>query len=88
MHDPDAGDPDAGFNLAAAAVDVLNGRRITDVAIESITGDLLLWLDGEYLVRTFVSDPTDSELWHIRDNVSRIRLKRSGRELTITPPDR
>jgi hypothetical protein len=82
-HDPDAEDPDAGFNLAAEAIDVLDGRRITDVIIELVTGDLFLSLEGDYLVRTFVSDPTDGELWHIRDNVSRSRRKRSGRDLTI-----
>ena len=46
-HDPDAEDPDARFNLAAEAVDVLNGRRITDVTIELVTGDLFLSLEGD-----------------------------------------
>jgi hypothetical protein len=87
MHNADAEDPDAGFNLAAEAVDVLNGRRIADLTIESGTGDLFLWLDGEYLVRTFVSDPMDDEIWHIRDNASGVRLTRSGRQMAIPAAD-
>ena len=85
--DPDAENPSAGFESAAGALDVLNHRLITDLAMEDVTGDLFLSLDGGYLLRTFVSDPEGDELWHIRDNVSRSRLCRSPRALTVTAPD-
>jgi hypothetical protein len=87
QHDPDAEKPDAGFECVAEALYILNDRRVTDLAIEAVTGDLFLSLEGGFLLRTFVSDPTDEELWHIRDNVSETRLRRSGRQLTIVEFD-
>jgi hypothetical protein len=87
QHDPEAENPDAGFESAADAVDVLNDRLVTDLAMEAVTGDLFLSLDGGYLLRTFVSDPEGDELWHIRDNVSKTRLRRSSREFTIVKVD-
>jgi hypothetical protein len=87
QHDSDAENSNAGFELVADAVDALNDRRVTDLAMEAITGDLFLSLEGGFLLRTFVSDPTDDELWHISDNVSHTRLCRSGQRLTITTRD-
>ena len=83
QNDPDATDPNAGFDRAADAVDILVGRTILDVRIEPVSGDLHIDLEGGILLRTFVSDTTADELWHIRDNVSATRLRRSGCELTI-----
>lgn len=81
--DPDASDPTAGFHRAADALDILVGRTILDVRMEAVSGDLHVELDGGVLLRTFVSDPSTDELWHIRDNTSAIRLCRTGNELTI-----
>lgn len=76
--DPDASDPEAGFRRASRAVDELLGRVLLEARVEEVTGDLLLDFDGRHLVRTFVSDPLDDELWHVRDNASGVRLRRSG----------
>jgi hypothetical protein len=78
QHDEDAEDPNAGFRRAAEAVDALVGRTLTDVRIEPVTGDLHIELEGGFLLRTFVSDPTNDHFWHVRDNVSGVALYRSA----------
>ena len=82
-HDPILENPDEGFHRAANAVDKLIGRKIEDVIIEDVTGDLIIKFDKGYLLRTFVSDPTTDELWHIRDNEKKEVLHRSGYEFLI-----
>ena len=87
QHETDAEDPDAGFNIAANAVDQLVGRTVVDLEISGSTGDLTLRLDGGLLLCTFVSDPSTDELWHIRDNATKHRLVRSGQSLEILAPE-
>jgi hypothetical protein len=87
QHDPDADNPDAGFNMAADAVDQLVGRTIVALDISDSTGDLTLRLDGGLHLCTFVSDPSTDELWHIRDNLTKLRLVRSGQSLEIRAPE-
>jgi hypothetical protein len=87
QHDEEAEDPDAGFNRAAEAVDALIGRRVVELEVESGTGDLILTLEGGFVVRTFVSDPDTDELWHIRDNATKQRVTRAGRGFQIPSPD-
>jgi hypothetical protein len=87
QHDPDAKDPDAGFDAAAAALDALIGRRVLSLDVTAATGDLIVTLDGGLVLCTFVSDPTTDELWHIRDNATKHRLVRTGQTLEITAPD-
>ena len=83
QHESDAADPDAGFNLAADAVDQLVGRTVIALEMSESTGDLTLSLDGSLYLCTFVSDPSTDQLWHIRDNATKHRLVRSGPALTI-----
>ncbi|MDB4908759.1 MAG: hypothetical protein JWO05_3543 [Gemmatimonadetes bacterium] len=83
QHDPDAADPDAGFNLAADAVDQLVGSTVVALEMSDSTGDLTLCLDGGLRLCTFVSDPLTDQLWHIRDNATKQRLVRSGESLEI-----
>ena len=85
--DPDAENPDAGFNIAADAVDQLVGRTVVALDVADSTGDLALRLDGGLHLCTFVSDPSTDELWHIRDNLTKLRLVRSGRSLEILAPE-
>ena len=87
QHDPDIEDPDAGFNLAADAVDRLVGKTVIALDISEGTGDLTLSLEGGLCLCTFVSDPLTDELWHIRDNATKHRLVRSGRSLEILAPE-
>ena len=77
QEDPDSDDPGAGFRRAADAVDALLGSTVTEVWIEPVTGDLHITLEGGLLLRTFVSDPSTDELWHVRDNVAGVVLYRS-----------
>jgi hypothetical protein len=77
QYDESAPDPNAGFYRASAALDSLMRRILLDVRVEPITGDLHLEFEGGFLLRTFVSDPADEEIWHIRDNVTGTRLCRT-----------
>ncbi len=78
QHDEDAPDPDAGFRRAAVALDLLNDRTVLDIRVEPITGDLHMDFEGDFLLRTFVSDPADDEIWHIRDNSTKGSLNRDA----------
>lgn len=77
--DHDGGpDADSGFRRAAAALDSLDGRTVLDVRVEPITGDLLIDFEGAFLLRTFVSDPTAEEFWHVRDNAIKRYVARTS----------
>jgi len=80
-HDPDANNPDAGFHIAADAIDVLVGRTVLALDVHTITGDLTVTFDEGLTLTTFVSDPSTEELWHIRDNETRQRLECTGHGL-------
>ena len=80
QHTPAADAPDSGFRRAAEAVAALQGRIITDVALDRLSGDLTIRLDGGLTVQTFVSHPGDGELWHIRESASGARLSCLGQE--------
>ncbi|MCZ6611458.1 MAG: hypothetical protein O6941_02390 [Planctomycetota bacterium] len=56
--------------LAAA----LEGRGIRAIEIESPSNDLVMELEGDYIARIFLSDPTDDEIWHVADNRRRLTL--------------
>ena len=60
----------SGFERAAAAIDLLVGEVVEWVSVDPVTGDLRVGTSKGYTVSTFISDPTDEEFWHIRDNVS------------------
>ncbi len=45
----------------------LIGLPVTAIELDERSNDLTLTVGGEYLVRTFVADPTDDHSWHIRD---------------------
>lgn len=85
QHDEDAADPDEGFHRAATALDVLNDRILIEVRVEPISGDLLMEFEGGFLLRTFVSDPTDEEIWHISDNTTKRRLQGSPLGMEVGP---
>lgn len=51
----------------AAPLKALNGLPVTAIEVDPRTNDLTLTVGGEFLVKTFVSDPTDDHSWHIRD---------------------
>jgi hypothetical protein len=87
QHDPDASDPDAGFNVAADAVDRLKGRTVLSLEVAPVTFDLTLHVSGGLSVSTFVSDPTTDELWHIRDNTTKVKLIRTGAAFEIISPE-
>jgi hypothetical protein len=83
QRDDGAADPDAGFRRAAAALDSLSDRTVLDVRVEPITGDLVMEFEGGFILRTFVSDPTDDEIWHIRDNSTSRKLIRAAAGFAI-----
>ena len=57
-----------------APLTALNGLPITAIELDPRSNDLTLTIGGEYLVRTFVSDPTDDHIWHIRDDSKRLSV--------------
>jgi hypothetical protein len=66
-----------------APLRVLHGLPITAIEVDPRTNDLTLMVGGEYLVRTFVSDPTDDHSWHIRDNAKLLSVYGSPGGLEI-----
>jgi hypothetical protein len=51
----------------------MKGREITNIFIEDITQDIQIHIDQEYVIKTFASEPSDDETWHIKDYERRIR---------------
>ena len=86
QHDPDAADPDAGFRAAADVVDVLLDRRLVVLGVDPISGDLRVDFEGGLVLQTFASDPTDDQLWHIRENATGARLRGATGALHIDLP--
>ena len=65
--DEEAEDPDAMQRMVSEATDVLRGCTVENVAVDARTFELELQLSGGLAVRTFVSDPTEPDLWLLRD---------------------
>jgi hypothetical protein len=66
----DEAQEEEGLPRIGALLDVLLGREIEAVSLEPETFDLTVKLAGGYVVKTFVSNATDEESWHIRDNAT------------------
>jgi len=77
---------EAGIVTAGRALDVLIGRRLVSLCVDERTYDLTLAFEGEFVLRTFVCDPRDDEIWHIRENATRERLDASPRGLSRPNP--
>jgi len=63
----EAGATKEELQQVGAPLTVLNGLQITAIDLDSRSNDMTLTVGGEYLVQTFVADPTDDHSWHIRD---------------------
>ncbi len=70
-----AQDEPEGFDATADAIDALVGRRLVALALDPVSHDLRVELEGGLVLQTFVSDPSDDHLWHIIDNSTRTRLR-------------
>jgi hypothetical protein len=79
---------DSEETMAAVADELmasLLGRSIESVVIEPRTFDLMVKFEGDYYVKTSVSDPASEESWHIRDNTTGTRLRGSPQGLSVVP---
>lgn len=63
--------------------DSMVGREITNIFIEDITQDIQIHIDHEYVLKTFASDPSDDETWHIKDYERRVRIYGNPRKIEI-----
>lgn len=64
---------------------LLQGRPIESIEIEPKTFDLIVSFRGDYSVKTFVSDPTTDESWHIRDNATGTWLLGTPKGVEVVP---
>jgi hypothetical protein len=83
----EASEAEGAMAAVAEPMDLLSGRAIADVLVEAGTFDLSVEFEGGYRVKTFVSDPTARESWHIRENATGARLDGSPRGLAVVPGD-
>ncbi|MCU6713051.1 hypothetical protein M6D81_30565 [Paenibacillus sp. J5C_2022] len=58
-------------------------KSIKKITIEPITNDLQIELEEGIILKTFVSDPSDEESWHIKDLYKRKRIIGSPRTLQV-----
>ncbi|NHN34654.1 hypothetical protein [Paenibacillus agricola] len=49
-------------------------KRVKCINIENGSNDLTLELDDGFSVKTFVSDPTDEESWHVLDHEQKVKI--------------
>ena len=80
------GAEDAMAAVADGPLAPLLGRSIEGVAIDPLTFDLSISVDGGYNICTFVADAAVDESWHIRENATGIRLRGSPGGLSVQPP--
>ena len=59
-------------------------KKVEEVSVSPLTHDIEVLFEGAYAIVTFVSDPTDDESWHIRDNHSKQRLVGCANGLRVT----
>ena len=59
-------------------------KKVEEISVVPLTYDLHVVLEGAYSITTFVSDPTDDESWHIRDNHTGRRLVGCAAGLRVT----
>lgn len=69
--------------LIGAPLNDIIGKPITTLEIAPRSNDLMLVVDNEYHIKTFVSDPTDDEIWHIRDKNRKLCLRMSPNGMTV-----
>jgi len=60
--------------VSGPIADALLGQLITSVEVDPRSRDLLVAVANTFYVRTFVSDPEDDHLWHIRENATGLKL--------------
>jgi hypothetical protein len=70
--DPEGGEPN--WDRLIGLLNPLLGKRVEAVTTDFLSNDLVLIVEGGYLIRTFVSDAQSDHLWHIDDNARRIAL--------------
>jgi hypothetical protein len=70
--DPDKGDPD--WDRLIGLLNPLLGNRVEAVTTDFRSNDLIVIVEGGYLIRTFTSDAQDDHLWHIDDNARQLAL--------------
>jgi hypothetical protein len=70
------------FERACAPAELLRGQTITRVAVDDCASELSI-AAGEFVVRSFVDDPDDSELWQIHDRAGGRRLFGGAPGLTL-----
>jgi hypothetical protein len=59
---------------------------VTRLDRDERTGDLTVEVGGELLIRTFVSDPSDDDLWSIRDRDRGIEVRGTTKGLVVSGP--
>jgi hypothetical protein len=83
--DPEEGEPDWGRLIGL--LDPLLGKRVEAVTTDFRTNDLVLIVEGGYLIRTFVSHAQSDHLWHICDNARRLTLYADPRGFELVEPE-
>jgi hypothetical protein len=61
----------------------LLNRPITLIQVDERSRDLAVTVEGGNCVRTFVSDPCDDHIWHIRDNSKGLKVYASPSGMEI-----
>ena len=70
----EARDSNESLDSVSMPLNILHDGAVEDVVVESSTHDLTVTFEGGFLVRTFVSDATAEQSWHIRENATGTRL--------------
>jgi hypothetical protein len=78
-----ASDTEEGLNAVSMLMDLIHRKVIEQVVVEPLTFDLSVEFAGGYCIKTFVSDATNDESWHIRENATGVRLQGSPSRLSI-----
>jgi hypothetical protein len=72
-----------GIKEALDQLNLLVGKKVIDLKIEERSNDLVTLIEGDFYIKTFVSDPTDDWIWQIKDKDAKLRLHGDPYKITL-----
>ena len=69
------------FNRLCEIINLFDSKQINNIQIDKVSNDISIMTD-DFVIRTFVADPTDEYIWQIRDNGNRIMIEANPMEIT------
>ena len=71
------------FHSFAKELHPILNKKITSIKIDKISNDIKIIIDNKFIIKTFVTDPEDEEIWHIDNNYNSLRIMASPTNIKV-----